>query len=270
MNKEILIIVDPQNSFCDPTQPMYVPGAEKDCEVIASMLHHYWDEVIVSMDMHSMHSMYHDIFWSKDKDHSVQFEGFGRVTKDNFMVEFFPDNNDYVNKISKILERSGYIDIWPVHCVTGTYSASIENRIAEQLGFWSVRASKPIHYMFKGTNPFKENYSMFTNKRQIKKINYIFNSTCTHLLDDTLTIYVCGEAASHCVKETVKDIINKYCNLPDCYFNTNVTIKLVTNATSFIHGYKHVKQNFYDLLSSMLFKYTEYDSKHNIFTDHSH
>ena len=67
MKKIHLLIIDPQNDFCDPQNgTLYVPGAEQDMLRLATMIDRLRDKLVdihVTLDSHHMVDIAHPIFW---------------------------------------------------------------------------------------------------------------------------------------------------------------------------------------------------------------
>lgn len=85
MLKVELLVIDPQNGFCDPgtgyelkEKPgLYVGGADKDMERLASFIKragYKFNGINLTMDQHHRYSIFHSIFWSNSKgEHPAPF-----------------------------------------------------------------------------------------------------------------------------------------------------------------------------------------------------
>ena len=63
-----LLVIDPQNDFCDPNGSLYVPGAEKDMSRLAKLIdsmRHRLSDIHVTLDSHRKVDISHPI-WFKD------------------------------------------------------------------------------------------------------------------------------------------------------------------------------------------------------------
>lgn len=77
------LIIDPQNDFCSPTGSLYVQGADKDAERLATMMTAMMpsiDDIHVTLDTHHTVSIFHPIFWSDVKGTSP--DPFTMITHD--------------------------------------------------------------------------------------------------------------------------------------------------------------------------------------------
>ena len=62
MDNTILLIIDPQNDFCDANGALYVPNAEKDISNLVTLLDKYGDqidEVMLTADDHIPYDIAH-------------------------------------------------------------------------------------------------------------------------------------------------------------------------------------------------------------------
>lgn len=247
MNR-LLIIVDPQNDFCDPEGSLYVPDAEKDCDRIAKIIQDFdFGNIFVTMDMHHEYSMYHNIFWNEYNEQYIT------VNKDNYLTKYTPRNIHDIDRIKNmfICQRNKQIDVWPVHCVIGEWGSSIHPVIANALSDYTVKNTNRIRYVFKGLDPYEEEYSAFSipSKSDGKEIFFRWMDSYLHHSE----IYICGEAASHCVKQTLLDIMH-FVGRRDKY---DYKIKLITNATSYVKGFESVKEDVYDKINDPHFEMIE-------------
>mgnify|MGYP003665380095 CR=1 FL=1 len=61
-----LLIIDPQNDFCNPNGSLYVPGADEDVKRLAGLVHRMKDkidDIHVTLDSHRKVDIAHPIWW---------------------------------------------------------------------------------------------------------------------------------------------------------------------------------------------------------------
>ena len=67
MKRIHLLIIDPQNDFCDPQHgSLYVPGADTDMQRLADMItqmKHQLCDIHVTLDSHHLIDIAHPAFW---------------------------------------------------------------------------------------------------------------------------------------------------------------------------------------------------------------
>ena len=98
----------------------------------------------------------------------------------------------------------------------------------EALGEWEVSKTDNVDYVSKGSNPFTEHYSAV--KAEVpdpEDPTTQLNTPLIQTLMDADEILIAGEAGSHCVAETVKDIADAFQD--DTYIQKMV---LLENAVS--------------------------------------
>ena len=63
-----LLIIDPQNDFCDPQGTLFVPGAAEDMQRLASFIRSACgglSEVVVTLDSHPSVAIERPTFWKR-------------------------------------------------------------------------------------------------------------------------------------------------------------------------------------------------------------
>jgi len=252
--KTHLLIIDPQIDFCDPNRgTLYVPGAEHDITRLAEMLNNHSDQidaVHVTLDSHHVFDIAHPVFW-KDAEgahpapftiiHSADIEA-GRWQP--VKQELYERALSY----AKALESDGRYDliIWPLHCLIGSEGHGISQPLFDALKAWEAKGT-PVNYVHKGENPLTEHYSAI--KAEVPDPADPATQPNTALLaslKDADTILIAGEAASHCVANTVRDIAAAF-GSPEAIRK----IVLLTNATSPVTGFEGLAEKFVQDLKAM-------------------
>ena len=121
--------------------------------------------------------------------------------------------------------------IWPYHCIAGTEGATLENEFAKMVYFHSVARKSVNHMIQKGTDPYSEMYGII--KPEFSKKNFL-NTPVLTAIEKYDKIYVVGEAASHCLMESVKQIAEHFANRPE----VTQKITILEDCTSPITGYE--------------------------------
>ena len=74
--KRILLIIDPQNSFCDPTGELFVDGASRDMERLSDFIEMNGDafeRIVVTLDSHNRMHIAHPVWWvDKEGNHPAR------------------------------------------------------------------------------------------------------------------------------------------------------------------------------------------------------
>lgn len=208
-----LLLIDPQNDFCDPNGALFVPGADKDMARVAAMIDrisHKLNDIHVSMDSHQRVDIAHPA-WYKDSAGRPPAPFTILSAKDLKDGKWMCANPSTYGRTVKYLEeleatnRYPHI-IWPPHCLIGTWGHNVNPEINAALQRWCDRFAL-VDYVTKGSNPWTEHFSVF----KAEVVDPADPSTQPNMrLLDTLqqadVILVAGEARSHCVANTIRDI----------------------------------------------------------------
>jgi len=228
-NKTALLIIDAQFDFCDPKGALFVPGAEKDVERIARLIAIYGeqiDAIFVTLDTHHVIDIAHPLFWEDPNGNTIA--PFTLITsKAVESGKWVPRyHKDYVVSYLKKLESEGEFQhfIWPEHCLIGSKGAALDDTIMESLLAWTHRTGREYKAIIKGTNPLTEHFGVFKAQVPIENAPETeLNTTFLTELEAFDSILIAGEARSHCVATSIKQIvelapalISKVTVLTDC------------------------------------------------------
>lgn len=232
-----IITIDPQNDFCDPKGSLYVGGADKDMQRLAAMITRLGDrieDIHVTLDTHHLVDIAHPIFWmDSNGNHPNPFTiislddvmgGKWTTTKPVFM----PRAVDYVKQLAK---NGRYpLCIWPPHCLIGSWGHNVVPELWKVLKEWEDKNFGMVDYVTKGSNFWTEHYSAVqADVPDPQDPGTMLNTTLIETLKEADVIAITGEALSHCVANTIRDIANnfgeenikKFVLLEDC--SSNVT-----------------------------------------------
>jgi nicotinamidase-related amidase len=204
-----LLIIDPQNSFCDPEGELYVANAESDMSRLAGFIEKngsFIDRITVTLDSHNPVHIAHPAWWI-DR-HGCNPDPFTTITAEDLLNGSFRTSDPIHQAWSlSYLEKSGAHTVWPRHCLIGSWGHEVYAPLKASLDRWAV-TGRDLDFLPKGFSRFTEHFSA------VKPLVEVPGDPCTlpnrALVDALLqsdTVLVAGEAASHCVAETVKDLI---------------------------------------------------------------
>lgn len=254
LTKTLLLIVDPQNDFCDLEGVLFIPGANKDMERLASMIQKHSDKIDrieITLDSHHWVHIAHPYFWTDAEGNPPPF--FTTIhLKDvegsaPFWKARFPLYVDYaINYVAQLSSKKKYeLIIWPPHCIIGTWGHNVFPILMEALHHYEERFAK-VHYNFKGGNSLTEHYSGI--KAEIVDpldASTDVNQDLLKRIADADRVIIAGEALSHCVANTVNDILK--------YLGKEQAAKLVIleDACSNIAGFESYGRQFLDEMRSL-------------------
>jgi nicotinamidase/pyrazinamidase len=248
MSKRIeLLIIDPQVDFCDPSRgALYVPGAEHDMARLAAMIRRVkgkLDDIHVTLDSHHFIHIAHPIFWKDSKGaHPPAFTRIGRAdVEEGVWTPTVPGMYrralDYVRR----LEENGRYDltVWPPHCLIGSPGHAVFPELFAALTDWESRFAF-VDYVTKGSNILTEHYSAVqADVPDPADVSTQINTRLIRTLENADLVVIAGEARTHCLAHTVRDIAN---NFGDDSFVSKLV--LLTDAASDIPGFEPHAQNF--------------------------
>ncbi len=245
--KTLLLIVDPQNDFCDPKGALFVPGADHDIFRLSNMIEKHRDKIAhieLTLDSHHWVHIAHPFFWINEKNEEPK--PFTQIRLEDVEGDTakwrarFPKYRDYaINYIKKLNQEQRYtLTIWPPHCIMGTWGHNICYPLVEVLRHYE-ETFNTIHYTLKGSNPLTEHYSAI--KAEIVHTGDASTDVNKDLLEHISnydSVIIAGEALSHCVANTMKDIIK--------YLGKGVCSKFIIleDASSNIPGFENYKEQF--------------------------
>jgi nicotinamidase-related amidase len=246
MKKIHLLIIDPQQDFCDPSGALFVSGADEDMKRLANMVRRLKDkleDIHVTLDSHRLVDVAHPIFW-KDASgaHPAPFTIItaadvesGRWT--TTQPSLYKRMVDYV----KSLEANGRypLCIWPPHCLIGSKGHNVVPELWDALQEWE-KDFAIVDYVTKGSNLFTEHYSAVqADVPDPSDPSTQINTALIQTLMQADYVLIAGEAGSHCVANTVRDIAN---NFGDDSFVQKLV--LLTDAVSPVSGFEGLQDDF--------------------------
>ena len=213
VTSDVLVIVDPQNDFCDCAGSLYVDGAEEDVVRLANHISRdgaKYSDVFVSLDSHDAAAIFHPMFWLDEKGHNPN--PFTAITESDYKNGSFrtsiPEHARRAELLFCVMARKKIpsLMVWPEHCVVSTWGHAIAEPLVQALAVWRAATRKPVRYIFKGENPYTEQFSIFEGLDD-EQPDTAFNRN----LYDTLSAYdsvaFAGEALSHCVEASISSYV---------------------------------------------------------------
>lgn len=230
--KTTLLIIDPQCDFHGDSEgnpegrgSLAVPGADADAQRIAELIkanESEIEDIVITMDTHNKLHIAHGAFWKQgpaEEDNDKSPDPFTIINKEDVeqgrWVPRDDDNTPYVLDYIDKLEASGKFKmcIWPEHCIIGSPNHSVTKPIWEAAQSWSKSKRKNITYVHKGQNNLTEMYSALSAEVPLENdVGTQYNFELQQQLlpsEQGERLLVCGQALSHCVNYTVRDLVSQ-------------------------------------------------------------
>ncbi|MBW2523857.1 MAG: isochorismatase family protein [Deltaproteobacteria bacterium] len=212
-----LLIIDPQRDFCDPNGSLYVPGADGDMDRVAALvrrLRRRLSAIHITLDSHRKVDISHPI-WFRDGDgaHPEPFTVIAAADlQDGRWTTTLPTAYDRTLAYLRALEASQRYPhvIWPYHCLIGDEGHQIWPSLAEAVHEWEERFAT-ADFVTKGSNPWTEHFSAV--QAEVPDPTDPTTQVNTRLiatLEQADVIALAGEALSHCLANTVRDIASTF------------------------------------------------------------
>lgn len=235
--------IDVQQDFMD-NGVLGVPGAHGDVERMTKFIYNNMDKIAniaVSIDTHTPHQIFHPCWWVDENGNNpapYTVITLADLDAGKWKPVIAPkESREYV----KHLEQDGkkQLCVWSYHCIQGTTGCALENQFANMIYFHSVAKKSVVKRLVKGTDPLSEMYGII--KPEYDTHNYI-NIDFLNQLETYDKIVIAGEAKSHCVLETIKQILEHFANRPEI---TN-KIYILGDCMSSIPGYEQVTDDTFN------------------------
>jgi len=271
-----MLLIDVQKDF-HPGGSLAIESAGADAERIAGIIAKgTMDRLVVTMDSHHKLHIAHPKFWiggEDGKSHPAPFTiitsddikngvwkprdnlkipfGHGRLIDSSMMNTTYDENGNldllaYVIEYATALESKGRFKlcIWPEHCLIGSMGHNTVDCIQTVMDQWSESTGGSIEFIPKGENLLTEMYSALKAEVPINA-QTDYNQSFLDTLVTCDRLYIVGQAMSHCVNYTTRDIIDKW---PKDELHK---LCVVTDCMSPVPGFDKEAQEFVDFLKEV-------------------
>jgi len=253
-----LLLIDVQKDF-HPGGSLAISSAKEDADRIESIIRRSLksdsiERLVVTMDSHHKLHIAHPKFWLSGDDNETCPSPFtiissddikngiwkprpnlrlpvgeelvnGSMMKSKYDKEGNLDLLQYCIEYTSALEKKGRFKlcIWPEHCLIGTEGHQLVNNVQEAMDEWSDVTGGNIEFVMKGENLLTEMYSALQAEVPISSATS-YNRNLLKDLRQSDRLLIVGQAMSHCVNYTTRDIVAKWprkerhkiCVVTDC------------------------------------------------------
>ena len=211
-----LLLIDPQNGFCEKNGALFVPGANEDCIRFSKAFStniSIVNEVIVTLDTHQQYHIAHSMFWEdKNGQNPTPFTiiTFEEVKNGKWKTSNPLHQRWALHYVKKLEEGKRFaLIIWPEHCLIGSHGHAVQQDIFSSLLKWEKTKNSCVKYVLKGHNAFTEHYSAFQAEVIMDDDpNTFLNLELIQRLKPYQKIIISGQALSHCVNFSVRDLVH--------------------------------------------------------------
>ena len=216
-----LLIIDPQNDFCDlpdrslGTPALPVPGAQTDMQRLAAFIRARaaaLTDITVTLDSHHRLDIAHPTFWQQADGSAVA--PFTPITAAAVSAgQYLPRQPAALGRTLAYLDaleaRGRYtLMVWPVHCEIGTWGHNVHADVHAAYNVWEDQHDAIVTKLAKGSNPWTEHYSaVMAEVPDTHDEATQLNRGLMAALDQADLLLIAGEASSHCVRATTEHIV---------------------------------------------------------------
>ncbi len=229
----MLLLIDLQRDFCLPEGALFVAGrsgrgAIDDSDRIARFVYRNLDsieQIVVTLDSHVPLQIFFPAFWITGSGEAVEahrevsaveIRRGDLVPRPEAALWFADGDVEWLGRqvgfyCSELERRGKYrLYLWPPHCLVGGEGHALVGVIEEARLFHSFACGAEALVVPKGDHVLTENYSAVQPEVLELYDGGLLAEPDEDLIDlllDAEALIVAGQAASHCVRSTVDDLL---------------------------------------------------------------
>jgi nicotinamidase-related amidase len=216
-----LVIIDMQIDFCHDQGSLNVPGAVGDIQRTIEFIYNNAERITnitCSLDSHLPHQIFHPAWWADAAgNHPAPFT---MITYEDIKNGVWRplvapvQSTNYVKTLEEQAKKT--LTIWPYHVMIGGIGNALDPELWTAVIWHSLARKTQPTWLTKGSIPQTEHYSIIQPEVPVPSHplggkNKAFLDT----LDDADIVVIAGEAESHCVLETVEDLVEDFGSKPN-------------------------------------------------------
>lgn len=239
-----LLGIDLQKDFCFPAGTLYVGGqsgrgAIDDNVRFAEFVYRNLgliDDMTLTLDTHYPYQIFFPSFWLDENGNhpaahtsiSVADVKSGKyhpnpavavwVAGDANPAQVMTFLENQALHYTEALAAAGKYELylWPFHCLLASAGHALAGVVDEARLFHAFARGRQSLLEIKGGHPLTENYSVFkpevTTRYDGKPLTQGVNTELMHKLTAADMLIIAGQAASHCVKSSIDDLLDDVLN----------------------------------------------------------
>ncbi len=216
-----LLIIDMQVDFCHEQGTLYVPGALQDIRRLIEFIYgnaKRISNITCSLDSHLPYQIFHAAWWADQEGHHPA--PFTLITQEDIsqgkwrpLLE--PEwSSAYVRKLEEGAKK--LLTIWPYHVPIGGIGNALDPELWSAVFWHSVARKSQPTWWTKGSVAKTEHYSIIQPEIPVQAASPGGGSQAfLEGLESYDSIIIAGEAASHCVLETIEDLVDEFADKPE-------------------------------------------------------
>lgn len=211
-----LVLIDMQIDFCHEQGSLFVPGAVDDVQRAIAFIFtyaQYINQITCTLDSHLPFQIFHPAWWADSQGNPPDpltvitaadvKEGQWHPT---VMHEY---SANYVRRLENSAKKQ--LTVWPYHTLIGSLGNALDPALWSAVTWHALARRTQPAWIPKGTIPQTEHYSAVQPEIPVEDhLQGIKNQLFLDSLVEADMVLVAGEAESHCVLETLEDIIDEF------------------------------------------------------------
>lgn len=215
-----LVIIDMQVDFCHAKGSLHVPGALDDIRRLIEFIFRHAEQITnitCSLDSHLPFQIFHPSWWVDEAgEHPAPFTliRYEEIRQGKWRPLVAPvQSTRYVKELEQQAKK--VLTIWPYHVGIGSIGNALDPELWSAVMWHSLARRAQPTWLTKGSVPQTEHYSIIqpeipVSSHPLGGKNKVFLDT----LEQSDAIVIAGEAESHCVLETVEDLVEEFADRP--------------------------------------------------------
>jgi nicotinamidase-related amidase len=215
-----LVLIDMQIDFCHDSGNLPVPGALQDIRRTIEFIYRHAgriSQITCSLDAHLPRQIFFPNWWTDDQgNHPAPFTIItaADVAEGSWRPVVDVDRSiDYVRQLEDRHKKK--LCIWPYHTLIGSIGQMLDPELWSAVFWHAVARRTQPHWLSKGSVPHTEHYSIIQPEVPAPdETGGGQNREFLNILAEADQIIIAGEAESHCVLETVEDLVENFGGQP--------------------------------------------------------
>lgn len=211
-----LVIIDMQVDFCHVRGNLNVPGAVGDVRRTIEFIYRNAEQIshiTCSLDSHLPRQIFTAAWWEdREGNHPAPFTF---ITASDVEAGLWRPlveaeaSRAYVHELERGHKKQ--LCIWPYHTQIGSVGNALDPELWSAVFWHSLARKSQPRWLVKGSVPLTEHYSIIGPEVAVpEQPGGTKDQAFLGILARADTILIAGEAESHCVLETVEDLVETF------------------------------------------------------------
>lgn len=216
-----LLIIDMQVDFCHEEGSLFVPGAPDDLRRIIEFIYtygHHISKITCTLDSHLPFQIFHPSWWVDAEGNPpepmtiISAEEIEAGKWQSLVMEAY--STEYVRQLEEQSKKQ--LVVWPYHVLIGSMGNALDPSLWSAVMWHALAYQTQPGWLPKGMVPQTEHYSAIQPEIAVEDHPQGGkNQALLDSLEKSDLVLVAGEAESHCVLETLEDIVVEWRDHPE-------------------------------------------------------